>query len=340
MELASRVTAVMLLPMLTLVCITTHIRGVIMLIGWMLLSLIVDIISRRISPPPAWPPAIATALCVIAPLAHMAVLIYALWVLPTWSTGVLATAGIMVLVGVSGGTTGITAAHELIHRRSVVPRKLGELFMLAVTYPHFPIVHLRVHHPYIGTAIDPGTSRLNEPLLRYLWRAYGLSWRSSWRLERSRLERAGSGVWSWQNAILRAALWQCLVYAGLLLVFGAVGVGLFFVQSIVAVSLSLSIDYTQHYGVVRREIAPGRLERVQAHHAWSSDHASNRSMFNVGFHANHHLLPALPYLHLHSVEGALDTPYGYPGLLLLAMVPRLWFRTMNPRLDAARGRIE
>jgi len=101
---------------------------------------------------------------------------------------------------------------------------------------------------------------------------------------------------------------------------------------VAAIFLALAVDYTQHYGVVRRESAPGRLERLRADHAWTSDHASNRSTFNLGLHADHHLRPALEYSQLANDERSLQAPLGYPGLLLLALVPPLWSRVMNLRL--------
>jgi alkane 1-monooxygenase len=87
--------------------------------------------------------------------------------------------------------------------------------------------------------------------------------------------------------------------------------------------------------VQRREVAPGRLERFAAPHAWTAPHASNRSTFNLGLHADHHLVPARRYAGLDNAAGSLQAPFGYPGLFLLALVPPLWFRVMNPRLAAA-----
>jgi alkane 1-monooxygenase len=121
-------------------------------------------------------------------------------------------------------------------------------------------------------------------------------------------------------------------FVAIVAAFGWIGLVLFVAQSAVAIFLALAVDYTQHYGVVRRESAPGRLERLRADHAWSSDHASNRSTFNLGLHADHHLRPALEYSHLANDERSLQAPMGYPGLLLLALVPPLWSRVMNPRL--------
>jgi alkane 1-monooxygenase len=246
----------------------------------------------------------------------------------------MSIAMIAVMVGISGGTVGISAAHELVHRRGSLERGIAQAFMLLVSYPHFPIVHLRVHHPYVGTPLDPGTSRLNEPLVHFVGRAFVLAWHSGWRVERSRLARKGLTPWRMGNAILRALALQAALYVALGTAFGWIGLGLFAGQSAVAIFLALTIDYTQHYGVVRRETASGRLERLRADHAWTSDHASNRSTFNLGLHADHHLKPTQGYSQLVNDDGSLQAPLGYPGLLLLALVPPLWYRVMNTRLSA------
>ena len=187
-------------------------------------------------------------------------------------------------------------------------RAIAQAFMLLVSYPHFPIVHLRVHHPYVGTPLDPGTSRLNEPLGHFVGRAFVLAWHSGCRVERSRLARKGLTPWRMDNAMLRAFALQAALYA-------ALGHGLWMDragavrgQSAVAIILALTIDYTQHYGVVRRETASGRLERLRADHAWTSDHASNRSTFNLGLHADHHLKPTLGYARLDNDDGSLQAP--------------------------------
>jgi alkane 1-monooxygenase len=206
--------------------------------------------------------------------------------------------------------------------------------MLLVSYPHFPIVHLRVHHRYVGTPLDPGTSRLNEPLVHFVGRAFVLAWHSGWRVERSRLAGKGLTPWRVDNAILRALALQVALYGVLGAAFGWIGLGLFVGQSAVAIFLALTIDYTQHYGVVRRQTASGRLERLRADHAWTSDHASNRSTFNLGLHADHHLKLTQGYSQLVNHDGSLQAPFGYPGLLLLALVPPLWYRVMNTRLSA------
>lgn len=44
--------------------------------------------------------------------------------------------------------------HELIHRRQPLDRFIGGLLLSTVSFGTFKIVHLQVHHPYVGTPLD------------------------------------------------------------------------------------------------------------------------------------------------------------------------------------------
>src|SRR5882724_10659666 len=122
---------------------------------------------------------------------------------------------------------------ELVHRRSPALRGAAQAFMLLVCYPHFPMVHLRVHHPHVGTALDPGTSRLNESLGRFLGRAHPLSWRSAWRVEAARLAVKQRPRWHPRNRLLRVVALQAVVLGAVLAAFGSRGLALFVAQSAV-----------------------------------------------------------------------------------------------------------
>ena len=336
-EAFARSVAVLLLPILAFACIVADPGPMATLglwLGWMVLALAIDAVSPRVGRTRDAAGSMNTALLFTAPLLQGAVLAYALWLVSATPKGPMSIAMIALMVGISGGTVGISAAHELVHRRGSLERAIAQAFMLLVSYPHFPIVHLRVHHPYVGTPLDPGTSRLNEPLVHFVGSAFVLAWQSGWQVERSRLARKGSTPWRVDNAILRASALQAALYVALGTAFGWSGLALFVGQSAVAILLALTIDYTQHYGVVRTRLKSGRLERLRADHAWTSDHASNRSTFNLGLHADHHLKPTQGYSQLVNDDGSLQAPSGYPGLLLLALVPPLWYRVMNTRLSA------
>ena len=71
------------------------------------------------------------------------------------------------------------------------------------------------------------------------------------------------------------------------------------------------------------------------HHSWNSDHPLGRLMlFELTRHSDHHHQPAKPYQTLNSIQEAPQLPTGYPGMMLLSLIPPLYFAVMNPKVDA------
>ena len=114
------------------------------------------------------------------------------------------------------------------------------------------------------------------------------------------------------------------------------GVAFLAAQSAIGIFLLETINYFEHYGLHRRESAPGEYEPVAARHSWDSGYRlSNWSIFNLGRHADHHLHAGRRYRILRRPAKAAPLPTGYAGVFLLAMVPPLWRRVMDPRARAA-----
>jgi alkane 1-monooxygenase len=84
-------------------------------------------------------------------------------------------------------------------------------------------------------------------------------------------------------------------------------------------------------------LTTGRYEAVKEHHSWNSDHRISRALlFELTRHSDHHLVATRPYQILRSFEKAPELPSGYPGMLLLTLVPPLWFSVMDPKVEQAR----
>ena len=104
-------------------------------------------------------------------------------------------------------------------------------------------------------------------------------------------------------------------------------------QSAHAVFLLETVNYIEHYGLVRRHQAQ-RYEPFGVAHAWNADHLlTNCVLANLQRHSDHHLHAWKPYAELEALPGP-QLPTGYAGCLFLASVPPLWFTVMHPRLDA------
>ena len=140
------------------------------------------------------------------------------------------------------------------------------------------------------------------------------------------------------NEMIWMALAVVALYGAIGWRFGWLGPVMFAGQSAVAIVLLETINYIEHYGLVRTEIAPGRHEKVAARHSWNSNHRiTNWSLFSLGRHADHHLHAARRYPALAAeADDAPALPAGYTVMFILAMMPPLWRRVMDARVAAAR----
>ena len=69
-------------------------------------------------------------------------IIFGLFVVSNPNIGFLSAAALGAAVGMSGGSIGITTAHELIHRQSKIMRGIGVLLLVVCCYGHFRIEHI------------------------------------------------------------------------------------------------------------------------------------------------------------------------------------------------------
>lgn len=270
---------------------------------------------------------------------QLATTAYVLWRISEGGLDALTCVGAVLSVGVVNGAGGINIAHELMHRKTKLHRAGAEILMTSVSYTHFCVEHVLGHHRNVATAEDPATSRFGESFYRFYPRTLigGLS--SAWRLEGGRCRKRGISAWSLRNRRTRYALVLAAVYLGVGLAFGPLGLGLFIAQGVVAFSLLEAINYIEHYGLSRRRLASGRFERVRPEHSWNSAHrVSNWYLFNLARHSDHHYLASREYDRLRHHADAPQLPSGYAAMVLAALVPPLWFRIMNPRVEAWNAR--
>ncbi len=252
---------------------------------------------------------------------------------------------LMISIGVFGGTI-INIAHELGHRSGRMAQFHAKLALASVSYMHFFIEHNRGHHVHVATPNDPATSRLNQSVYAFWWQSVMGSYRSAWQIERKLLAKAGQPVWSRHNDMIWFAVCPVVVCAvltgGITALTGTFSwtVPIFFcVQSLVAILLLESVNYIEHYGIMRREVSPNRYERVNPLHSWNASHfISNLVLFQLQRHSDHHAYAARPYQVLRHFDESPQLPFGYPLMIIMSLVPPLWFRVMNPRLQAWQER--
>ena len=265
---------------------------------------------------------------------QLGLIVLGLWAISRFDLSLIEIVGLTISVGLSSGALGITVAHELMHRTDWSERFVAGTLMMSVSYPHFSIEHVHGHHRNVGLHADPATARRGESFFLFFPRVLVGSLRSAWQIECQRLARRGRNPRGWTNRMLHYGIIAIAVYAAVLIVFGWGGVLFFAAQSFVAVAELELTNYVEHYGLTRKDHA-GSPERFAAHHAWDTDSPlTNWYLFQLGRHADHHMHPGRRYQRLESLPESPRLPAGYSAMLLLALVPPLWRRVMDRRIDA------
>jgi alkane 1-monooxygenase len=266
--------------------------------------------------------------------------VFGAWAVSTQSIGLVASIGITVSVAVINGN-GINFSHELLHKNTKFERLCANLSLMVVSYMHFIIEHTSGHHVRVATLEDPATARRNESFYRFFPRTVIGSFKSAWELEMNRLRKRAIPRWHWRNRMLWYIVLPSAFCGGLVAAFGWIALPYFIAQSIGAFTLLELVNYIEHYGLLRKEVAPGRYESVKPIHSWEArERLTNYLLIKLQRHADHHVNPVRRYQALRVFDESPQMPTGYTGMMLLALVPPLFFRAMNPLLDEHERRLE
>lgn len=288
----------------------------------------------------AWPasgPAARWLPRIYIPLQFAATAWAAAWITRP-GTSPVEVAGLIVSTGITSGVFGFLAAHELIHSRDPRERGIALIFLASVLYMHFRIAHIHGHHRRAATFEDPASARLGEGLYRFLLRSVTGQVREAWAFEAQRQRRLGRPLIGRGNRMVAYFATE----AAILLAIGLANIRVlaFFVAvALIAVVLLESFNYVAHYGLSRRTGPDGRVESLGPKHSWNSGRRmNNAALFNMGRHSDHHRHTTRSYEVLEPLKGSAVLPSGYAAALLIALVPPLWRRVMDPRAAAAMAR--
>lgn len=264
---------------------------------------------------------------------------YALLALLIWrvhqGVTVAELVGMVVSMGIQSGAVAINVAHELGHRKGKWSQLAAKALLLSALYLHFIVEHNRGHHRWVCTPKDPATARLNESIYAFWLRSIVYSYLSAWRIEAAQLNTKGQLPNGLHNEVLLGTLLQFFAVVALGLVLGWKEAAVFVVTALFGILLLEAVNYIEHYGLMRREVSPGKYERVQAWHSWNSDYPIGRILlFELTRHSDHHFMASKKYQLLNSLDGSPQLPTGYPGSIILTLIPPLWFKTVHPKIPA------
>lgn len=240
-------------------------------------------------------------------------------------------AGRVCSMGLLCGTFGINVGHELGHRVNAFEQWLAKASLLTSLYMHFFIEHNKGHHKNVATPHDPSSARLNEPVYLFYFRTIIFSYLSAWKIANGEMKKKEQNIF--QNEMLQAHMIQAAFTAFIFFYFGAT-VGVYFLlAAFMGILLLETVNYIEHYGLQRKETGNGKYERTMPHHSWNSDHVLGRLMlFELSRHSDHHYLASRKYQILKHHDESPQLPTGYPGSMLLSLLPPLWFYVMNKKI--------
>ena len=241
-------------------------------------------------------------------------------------------------MGLLCGVMGINVAHELGHRQTRFERFLAKSLLLTSLYMHFYIEHNYGHHKNVATSEDPASARKGESLYAFLIRSLIYSYLESWQIETSRLKRKKKSVLSLQNEMIRFTLLELGLALTIYLVMGIQVLAGFLVAAFLGMLLLETVNYIEHYGLSRSKVSKHRYENTNPGHSWNSNHVVGRLfLFELSRHSDHHAWPHKPYQLLNSYEDSPQMPTGYPGMMILSVVPPLWFAIVDPLITRKPG---
>ncbi len=248
--------------------------------------------------------------------------------------------GMATSIGAIGGI-GINTAHELGHKKEANERWLSKIALAQVAYGHFYIEHNRGHHVRVATPEDPASSQLGENFYQFWPRTVFGSLKSAWRLEKRRYARKKLHPFRLGNDVLNAWLMTAVLWGALIAWLGIGIAPYLLLQAVVGFSLLEVVNYMEHYGMLRRRVGIGereRYERVLPSHSWNSNNIpTNVLLYHLQRHSDHHANPTRRYQALRDFEESPVLPTGYAGMIILAIVPAVWRRVMDPRVVAHFG---
>ncbi|TBR17995.1 MAG: alkane 1-monooxygenase [Chitinophagaceae bacterium] len=239
-------------------------------------------------------------------------------------------------IGVMGllcGIFGINVGHELGHRVNKAEQNLAKMLLLTSLYMHFFIEHNKGHHKNVATPEDPSSARYGEWVYLFYFRTIGNTYLQAWKIAQQDVLKKHKKPFFYNNEMLQFQLIQ-LAFLGLILyMFGISVTAYFLLAAFLGILLLETVNYIEHYGLQRTKTQENNYERVQPHHSWNSNHVVGRLfLFELSRHSDHHYIASRKYQLLRHHDHSPQMPTGYPGMILLALLPPVWLTIMNRRI--------
>ena len=248
-----------------------------------------------------------------------------------WNFSWIQSLGITLSLGLLIGGIGTSVAHECTHRRhDHWLASIGNWLLALSMDSVFPIEHNHGHHKHVGTVLDPATARRGENVFRFIARSIVGEYRNALCIETTRLRRVGTPFFSRHNRYLIALARSLVILLASAIIGSAKAACVLLAAMIWAKILLETVNYIQHYGLVRLPGSP-----IEPRHSWNSNAwMSGTITFFLTRHSHHHQKGSLSFWRLEPIPQAPTLPWGYLSAIYLALLsPRRYRLLMEPALE-------
>jgi alkane 1-monooxygenase len=209
-------------------------------------------------------------------------------------------------MGIMCGVIGINVGHELGHRNNRFDELLGEILLLTSLNTHFLPYHNGGHHYNVATPRDAATARKNEWIFTFWIRSHFTSYTQAWQLENRRMKLLNRSWFHYQNRMIIYTICNLILLNTIYFLFSKFVLLAFIGAAVSGIILLETVNYIEHYGLLRKKNKHGRYERVKRTHSWNSNHQIGQILlFNLSRHSDHHYNGSKHYQLLKSCQKVL-----------------------------------
>ncbi len=238
--------------------------------------------------------------------------------------------GYCLTIGLMLGAFAVNVGHELTHRKNKKVAMFFGNWLQALCWDNvFAIEHVYGHHKHVGLPEDAATARRNEGIFSFMFRSTYNEYKNAFMIEKNRLSRKKISFLSYKNKFIIGILRSILITIFIFLIGSVNALVCYLISAFISKILLETINYVEHYGLVRIHGKP-----VRPRHSWNSNtFISSAFTFNLTRHSAHHEKAHLPYWKLTPYENAPKMPFGYLATFFVALLfPWFYRKIMDVKL--------
>tara|TARA_Y100001970_G_scaffold263581_1_gene349210 strand:+ start:720 stop:1856 length:1137 start_codon:yes stop_codon:yes gene_type:complete len=215
---------------------------------------------------------------------------------------------------VAGG--GTVVAHELVHRNREKLSKWVGNWLLSLSFDMaFALDHVYGHHKDVCLKKDSATATRGQSLFNFIFSSSLGQFITAYKIEKKRRKPF------YKNRLLEGTIRSVFIIFLMYLMAGFNGLLIALSIALFAKILLETVNYIEHYGLVRKEGA-----KVHPRHSWNSNHLmSNIMLYNLSRHSHHHEKAYLEFWELEPYQDAPEMPYGYLSMIYIALLLPWWY---------------